>query len=126
MSKNLMIEKFNEIMNDVKTNGVASKYLKVVGESNALHIDFNSYFKNYNYPLTCSSYFWHKTFFYVNSDECGGHIVILYKPLDKVIDIVNSGNEDEIITLHSFENSDCFSIDAFIAMINTMINAMME
>lgn len=114
------IEKFNEIMNDVKTNGDTSKYLKEIGDTTVLCIDFDNLFRKYNYPLIYTSYFWHKTFVYSN-DRDGDHIIILYKTLDKVIDIVNSRNVDDISSLFDCENSDCFSIDEFIAMINAML-----
>lgn len=116
-----MIEKFNEIMNDVKTNGEASKYLKKIGESNALFIDFNEVFIGFDYALIDTVHFYRKTFSYVKTDD-GEYIIVFYKPLDKVIDIANSGNEDDIISLYDDENSDCFSIDDFSAMINALLD----
>lgn len=107
-------------MNDVKTNGVSSKYLKRLGELHILYIDFDS-------DKDLSFLFNSKTFLYTayinDNNKCVKNIGILYKPFHKVIDTLNSGNKKDIImSIFDQDSCDYVSIDKFIKMINVMMH----
>lgn len=113
MSKNFMIKRFNDIMNDVKTNGVDSEFIDYVPNLNSSFINFSRCFIPGTIQPEMWNFFKTKTFL-VDFDSQK----IIFKTCDYE-KFIRTSNEDDIIDF--FGHSDMLSIDKFIAVVNVMM-----
>lgn len=116
--ENLMIKKFDEIMNDVYTNGEASKWIKKFNGVN--FIDFNNVeFKN-TLELDVMDFFSHKSFKY---DTETNTIRVYYISVEEFETIAANNddghNSDKILKL-SIE-SDIFTYHKFCGLIHLIM-----
>lgn len=109
--ENLMRKKFNEIMNDVKKNGVSSRYVKTVENLSGCYIDFNAHLADF-LEMDMLHYFSNKTFLY---NEFGKVIGVVYHKQEELFKLNDREFRDRI------GECDYYYIDKFIGLIEQMM-----
>lgn len=113
-----MIKKFDEIMNDVKTNGVASKWIKNVNGLNFINFDDVHFICTLE--MDVKDFFSHKSFCY---DVERNTIQVYYTSLDN-LEILATNNDDEqnCNEIHKLSlNSDIFTYHKFCGLIHLIM-----
>lgn len=113
MSKNSMIKRFNDIMNEVKTNGVDSELIEYVPNLDSCFINFSKLFIPKTIQPEMYNFFLRKTFL-VDFDNQ----MIYFKTYDYE-SLKRTTNVDDIIDFNF--NCDMLSFDKFIAVVNVMM-----
>lgn len=116
--ENLMIKKFDEIMNDVYTNDEASKWIKKFNGVNC--IDFNNVEFQNTLELDVKDFFWHKYFKY---DTETNTIRVYYISVEEFEALVtNNDNGHNCDKIHKLSiESDIFTYHKFCGLIHLMM-----
>lgn len=105
--KDFRITMFEEVLDDVKTNGMQSKYATKVG--NCTVINLMDFFNEKHYPQSIRWYFENKT---VCFDPDTNFIIVYYAPTNKLIEAIENGNNEKIVSFSI--NYDDFTTKPFI------------
>lgn len=116
--ENLMKKKFDEIMNDVKTNGKASKWIKKLNGVN--FIDFNNVEFQCLLEIDVKDFFSHKSFCY---DVERNTIHIYYISYEEFETLVANNDDEQICNkIHKLSiESDIFTYHKFCGLIHLIM-----
>lgn len=116
--ENLMIKKFDEIMNDVKTNGVASKWIKKI--NGVSFIDFDNVEFQCLLEIDVKDFFMHKSFCYDVERNTINIYYISYKEFETLV--ANNDDENNSNKIHKLSiESDIFTYHKFCGLIHLIM-----
>lgn len=116
--ENLMKKKFDEIMNDVKRNGKASKWIKNI--NGVSFIDFDNVEFQCLLEIDVKCFFWYKSFSYDVERNTIHIYYISYEELETLV----ANNDDEQICdkIHKLSiESDIFTYHKFCGLIHLIM-----